>query len=297
MRTMNRQDLPVIVTDPALPPWELLLVRAAAEARAACGRACRDIGIRTDPDRLLTVYLAIAVPTAAFRAVSSGWAWAGFFVGAAVFAGLAAAAVRRVTRRYSGRYVLPGTLDPGAQELLARAHAAAGAVLGSDVRCGGHLDVRGSAAFLAARQWDIAWRLSEAGRLAAEYARLGPDPHAAGPQADLANVRDAAARQVSELEAYAASVAAADTAYLAWAAELPAADLGDQVQWLLAGLAADDHSGTVLEGLRAEASAAAAVFLALLPDRLTPAGQPEHREPGTSPGSSGWAGIAAPARP
>ena len=297
MRAMNRQDLPAIVTDPALRPWELRLVQTAGEARAAWSRVCHDIGIRTQPDRLLTVYLAIAATTAAFRAVSSGWAWAGFFAGTAVFAGLAAAALRRAARRYSGRHVLPGTLDPGAQELLARAHAAASAVLGSAVRCSGHLDVQGSAAFLAARQWDIAWRLSEAGRLAAEYARLGPAPYAAGPQADLAEVRAAAARQVSELEGYAAIVAAADAAYLAWAAQLPAAGLGDRVDWLLAGLAADDHSRTVLEGLRADASATAAEFLALLPDALPQAGQPEHREPGNDPGSTGRAGMAAPARP
>lgn len=268
MTSTSSPDLPAIVVDPSLPPGRLRLARAAGAAWQALDRRADEAGLTTAVDRLLTLYFLIAAGAVAAQVAASGvhWAWAWFTVCASAAAFLAAVGLRCGARLYQGRYVLPADLDPDSRRLLARAQHAIGAALAAGVRREGFLDQAATAAVLAAREWDIAIRLSRACALADEHARVRasapPGAAASRQQAVLREVAGAAARQVEELEEYAAQVSAADAAYRSWAAEASLAELDERFRWLLAGTAADAHGHADLGGLRAEAAAAEQAFRA-----------------------------------
>lgn len=162
-------------------------------------------------------------------------------------------------------FVNPARLDPGARQLLGRAQAAAGDILASRICRDNVLDTPALAAVLDDGEWELVRLLGEADRLpAARASLLGDDPAAPapGPQQDiLRNVRAAAAELAAAVEACAAQVKAADTAYRQHAAAGPLAALDSRFLELEAATAASRHAGGHVRRLHAEAAAAELVLL------------------------------------
>jgi hypothetical protein len=174
------------------------------------------------------------------------------------------AAARCAALRYRGRYVNPGSMGPGARQVLARAQAAISDILTAQVVSEGHLDGLAAAAVLDAREWEVARLLSEACRLAAASASIlhGAAAPPARPQAEiLRQVRAAAVRQVRDIEECSRQVRAADAARRAHAAAEPLAGLDDSFLDLLA-MTASDHARREMRSLRAEAAAVEQAFTA-----------------------------------
>ena len=255
-----------IVFDPALPPRELRALRAADRARAAFTVPLRHV--RHPADRILAAYLLAATGAAAAELAAPGvpWAWAWFLAVTAALAAVTAAAARCAALRYRGRCVNPARMDPASRQVLARAQAAIGDVLGARIRREGHLDVLGTAAVLNAREWEVARMLGRACGLAAAQARIldgaPATPAARSQQEILRQARAAAIRRADDIEDYARQVRAADAAYRAHAAAGPLASIDGSFLDLLAATAADSRASEEVRRMQAEAATAGQAFRA-----------------------------------
>jgi hypothetical protein len=128
--------------------------------------------------------------------------------------------VARLARRYHGRYIVAGDLDPDAKLLLCRAQEAIDAVLESEVNKAGLLDDMDNALTLPAEEWEIARTLIAHSRMREEQRRLRESDLTPMEKSRFAPQRDALRRSVAAvceritaLEEYAARAAAADAVY------------------------------------------------------------------------------------
>jgi hypothetical protein len=171
-------------------------------------------------------------------------------------------------RRCRGQFVEPSALDAGCCELLCRAQRAVDAVLGSQVYRTGLLNNAAGTGELKGHEWEIAIRLRDIAQLRAEHASSisGGVP---GPRASAvlgAHLRavtiahDATLRRVSELERYAAEVAAADAALQDWEAAEELTRRNDYYLDLAARSAADELAIAEITALAEQAVSAHEAF-------------------------------------
>lgn len=248
-----------IVFDPAIPPWQLRLLRAGDRARTTVTAPTRHL--RHAADRAVVVYFLAAAGAVAVQAAVPGapWAWAWFLAVTTLLGSVMAAAVRCAALRYRGRYVNPARMDPASRQLLARAQAAISDVIATRICREGYMDALGAAAVLGAREWEVARMLGTACELAAA---LDGIPSAPAHQAALRLVRAAALCRTEALEDCARQVGAADAAYRARAAAGPLASLDGSFLDLVASAAVGHHAVEEVHRLRAEAVTAEQVLLA-----------------------------------
>ncbi|MFC6081864.1 hypothetical protein [Sphaerisporangium aureirubrum] len=220
---------PVPVLDPALPPDVARSLRDGPEALRAVRAGVRPPPPGPSPAIVLTVSLFLLLGL-----IFTG-PWGMFAMGAALVCvggaqALAAdprprAARRRlrVAARHADRFVLPSDLDAEGRELMAKAQAAVGEVLGSGINRDRLLDDLDNAVTLPAELWNLGLRLAELGRARAEHERIVPKDL----PSDIAEIfepydqalglaRRALAARVAALEAYAREVRRADAVYRAY---------------------------------------------------------------------------------
>ncbi|MEO3812689.1 hypothetical protein ABGB17_27120 [Sphaerisporangium sp. B11E5] len=220
---------PVPVLAPALPPDVARVLRDGPEAL----RLARS-GVRPPPPGPSPAILMIVSLFLLLGLIFTG-PWGMFAMGAALVCvggvqalaadpGARAARRRlRVAARHADRFVLPSDLDAGGRELLARAQAAVGEVLGSRINRDRLLDDIDNAVTLPAELWHLGVRLAELARAGAEHERIVPKDL----PGDIAEVfepydraldlaRRALAARVEVLEAYAREVRRADAVYRAY---------------------------------------------------------------------------------
>jgi hypothetical protein len=167
--------------------------------------------------------------------------------------------------RYRGRYLTDADLDAPARMLLRRAQEAITSARAAQVTRAGLLQVDPA---LAAQEWDIAVSLREQARLGRRRAELPALADLTGPTAELLREQqDAAdeaersvAARVEALEHFAATVRAADSAYLDSRARARLADLSDAHLDMLARTAADAHGIAELTEMTERARAVRGTF-------------------------------------
>ena len=268
--TMRQQD-PRAVFDPALPPGVLRVLNAGEAVRGSATQALAAAGLGADDSQFAGQVLLLAVFAVTAAACGTALGGAGYLCVlclAALLAGHRAVIARLPAgiRGLAARAVAPGSLAPPSRNLLARAQAAASAVMDSAIFRDGHIDQVLTRAILAARQWDIARTLRDADLLARRQARLAAgqalrgNPVAARQQAVLRDVTASVAGRVEDLESYAARVRDADRAYRAWQLAVSLDALSGDFTGLAAGTAADGQAAAELASLHAEALAAAGAW-------------------------------------
>jgi hypothetical protein len=159
-------------------------------------------------------------------------------------------AAGRAARRWHGRYLTPADFDPEAGLLLARAQHAIAVITAAGIFRDGLLDGPADGSDLTTHEWDIARTLAGLTRL-----RKDPAPAAGAELQAIADTQASVTARIAALEAYAAEVAAAETAWQAWqAGALP--ELGDGAADLLAATAGHDHATAALRAQAQRATAA-----------------------------------------
>ncbi|WP_379524948.1 hypothetical protein [Nonomuraea insulae] len=163
-------------------------------------------------------------------------------------------------RWYEGRYVLIDDLDEPAARLLARAQRAIATVTGSRVNAEGLLDDVRNAVILPAQEWEIARLLAKLSALRTEHRETvsqGLTPEAAAVAEPLTRALDsseaAVLARVEALEGYAASVADAERAYVAYHQIEELRGRVHQYEDLVAETGADTFAVPELERLAADA--------------------------------------------
>ncbi|MEV0621672.1 hypothetical protein AB0I81_50660 [Nonomuraea sp. NPDC050404] len=188
--------------DPEPAPWVRHLFAVGAAFAAVAGAVLASVAFRTGYD-------------------SAGLAAAMMFLSGVLFAGIARPNPgARLTRRYTGRYVIPAELDDAALDLVARARRAVEDVSTSRVHRQGLLDAIANDVVLPQHMWDIARLVRTQADLRAEQAEalaqevMTPELTAVlGPQQEaLRRSVAAVTERVWELEVYAARVREADAA-------------------------------------------------------------------------------------
>ncbi len=157
---------------------------------------------------------------------------------------------RRADRRWHGRYLTAADFDPAAADLLARAQHAIGVITATGIFRDGLLDGPADGSDLTIHEWDIARTLAGLTQV-----RKDPAPATAAELQALADTETSVTARIDALEAYAAEVAAAETAWQAWQADARP-ELGDGAADLLAATAGHDHATAALHAQAQRATAA-----------------------------------------
>jgi hypothetical protein len=161
------------------------------------------------------------------------------------------------------RIVMPSTLDRMSRELLLRAQRA----IVTAQSAGAAIEPDGAVpeGTLRRHEWDIAVGLRDITDLRAEHglnaaASVGPLTEAVlrSQEGALVQAQGAMAARVAELERYANSLHAAETAYQDWQDAQRVSDLNDRYLDLVARTAADEHAVAEISGLTEQAAAAQA---------------------------------------
>ncbi len=161
------------------------------------------------------------------------------------------------------KIVVPSTLDRLSRELLLRAQRAIVVALNA----GAAIEPDGVVpeGALLRHEWEIAVGLRDISDLRAEHglnaaASVGPMTEAVlkSQEGALFQAQDAIAARVAELERYADSLNAAETAYRDWQDALRVSDLNPRYLDLVARTAADEHAVTEISGLTERAATAQA---------------------------------------
>lgn len=189
-----------------------------------------------------------------------------------LFWALVAGRAIRLSRRYHGRYIVAGDLDPDARILLFRVQEAIGVVLDAEVNKAGLLDEMDNALTLPAEEWEIAQALMAQSRMRDEQRRLRESDLTPLDKSRFAPQREAlrrsvavVAERVKALEEYADRTAAADALYQRnRRQELPPSDHGSEIlelegrneayEELLARTAAHELATERIEELSKDAS-------------------------------------------
>ncbi|MCW2877952.1 MAG: hypothetical protein JWQ95_2052 [Sphaerisporangium sp.] len=224
-----RTPVPRLVLDPDLPPGVARILRTSPGTLQAvrAGVVPPPTGPRPVIVITVTFFLLVALMLAG--------PWGMFTLGAVVtgLGGLQALAGDpkerdarrrlRVAIEHADRFVLPGDLDAGCRDLLARAQNAVDDVLGSQVDGAGLLDAIDNSVTLPAEIWRLGVRLADLTRIRAQHDQIVPQD----VPADIAEVfapydevldraRRSLAARVTTLEEYAREVRRADAVYRAY---------------------------------------------------------------------------------
>ena len=159
-------------------------------------------------------------------------------------------AAAKAARRYHGRYLTAADFDPAAAALLARAQHAIGVITATGIFRDGLLDGPADGSDLTIHEWDIARTLAGLTQV-----RKDPAPATAAELHAIADTQASVTARIAALEAYAAEVAAAETAWQAWQADARP-ELGDGAADLLAATAGHDHATAALHAQAQRATAA-----------------------------------------
>ncbi|WP_424530304.1 hypothetical protein ACOZ38_11670 [Sphaerisporangium viridialbum] len=268
-----RTPVPTLVLDPSLPPGVARTLRTSPGALQAVRAGAVPPSAGPSP----AAVVAVTVSLIAAWVLTGPW---GMFTLAAVATGLAGARAlaadpeRRDARRrlrvaaeHSARFILPEDLDEGCRDLLARAQAATGDVLESEVHAAGLLDSIDNAVTLPAEVWRLGERLADLTRTRAEHEKIVPrdlpDDVAAifTPYDDALDraLRSLAAR-VATLEEYAREVRRADAVYRAHRRLEVLRERTPDYERLLAGTAEDRLAAPHIDGLGGQAREVERVF-------------------------------------